>query len=202
MERVWKPETEENGAPRVLFINACVRPDSRTRQLAQEVLNKLGGQVLEVNLEQENILPLNRQSLQLRDECVGKGDFSHPMFRYAKQFAQADEIVVAAPYWDLAFPSTVRIYFEAVTVTGITFAYTPEGTPVGLCRAKRLIYVTTSGGEIGKYNLGYDFVKALDDCFYGIPETLCFTAQKLDIQGMDAGQIMEDAKKAVQHETL
>lgn len=42
------------------------------------------------------------------------------MFKYAKQFAEADEIVIAAPYWDLAFPATVRIYFEAITVTGIT----------------------------------------------------------------------------------
>lgn len=193
-----KTEIQNDTKPKkVLFINACVRPNSRTRILAQEVLNKLDGQIEEVNLEQERISPLDWESLQIRDQQEAKGDFSHPMFGYAKQFAQADEIVIAAPYWELTFPAMVRIYFEVVSVVGITFGYTPQGAPLGLCKAKRIIYVTTSGGEIGKYNLGYDFVKALSDCFYGIPKTLCFSAEKLDIKGMDVEKIMEEAKKEI-----
>ena len=37
-------------------------------------------------------------------------------------------------------------YFEQINVLGITFVYTPEGYPKGLCRAKALYYVTTAGG--------------------------------------------------------
>ena len=47
----------------ILFVNACVRSESRTYRLAQKVLQKLGGQVTEVNLEKENIQPLTRQRI-------------------------------------------------------------------------------------------------------------------------------------------
>ena len=39
----------------ILFVNACVRPQSRTLKLAKHVLSKLNGDVQEVNLEKENI---------------------------------------------------------------------------------------------------------------------------------------------------
>ena len=48
----------------ILFVNACVRPESRTMQLAEYILDRLCGQVAEVNLEQEQIQPLNRERLE------------------------------------------------------------------------------------------------------------------------------------------
>ncbi|MEG0376907.1 MAG: NAD(P)H-dependent oxidoreductase [Eubacterium sp.] len=182
---------------KILFVNACVRKESRTRILAEHVLKKLEGTVEEVNLEQENIKPLNAETLEKRNIWVDQKDFSAPLFKYAKQFAEADEIVIAAPYWDLGFPSTVRIYLEAITVTGLVFKYTPEGTAEGLCKAKHITYVTTAGGPIMNYNLGYDYVKALADIFYGIPETRCYAAENLDIMGADVNQIMEATIKEI-----
>ena len=130
---------------KVLFINACARPCSRSCELARHVLNRLPGQVEELRLYEEEIRPLDWPALQERVTSVTAGDFSAPVFRYAKQFAVADDIVIAAPYWDLLFPAVLRTYLEAVTVTGLTFRYTPQGMPEGLCRARRLIYVTTAG---------------------------------------------------------
>jgi FMN-dependent NADH-azoreductase len=181
----------------ILFINACVRPGSRTLELAQHVLSKLNGHIEEVRLYDEPIPPLDLDGMQRRETAVRENDLTAPVLRHARQFAAADTIVVAAPYWDLLFPAVVRAYFEAVTVTGITFRYTPEGFPAGLCKAKQLIYVTTAGGPIGAYNLGYDYVKALSQLYYGIPEVSCFTAEFLDIIGADVPAIMEAAKQAV-----
>lgn len=182
----------------ILFVNACVRPDSRTYALAQTVLNKLGGQAEEIRLFDERIPPLDLAGMQTRDACVRAGDLSAPILRYARQFALADAVVVAAPYWDLLFPTVVRSYFEAVTVTGVTFRYTPEGLPESLCRAKKLFYVTTAGGPIGAYNLGFEYVQALARLYYGIPEIRCFTAEGLDIVGADVPAIMAAAKQAVE----
>lgn len=182
---------------KILFVNACVRPDSRTLALAEHVLTKLSGQIEEVCLYDENIPPLDAEGIQLREASVRTGDLFAPILRYAKQFAEADVIVVAAPYWDLLFPAVVRAYFEAVTVTGVTFRYTPEGFPAGLCKAKKLIYVTTAGGPIGGYNFGFDYIKALAQLYYGIPEVTCFTAENLDIIGADVTAIMNAAKKTV-----
>lgn len=178
---------------KILFIDACARPESRTRRLARHVLEQLQGENVKVQLyEEEQLLPLNNDRLQRRNGYVVAGDFAEEIFRYARQFAQADEIVIAAPYWDLLFPAVLRTYLELVTVTGVTFYYTPEGVTKGMCRAGRIIYVTTAGGPIGANNFGYDYVKALADTFYGIPETVCVKAENLDIVGADPEMILKD----------
>ena len=41
------------------------------------------------------------------------------MFDLASQFQQADEIVIAAPYWDLSFPAILKLYLENIYVTGV-----------------------------------------------------------------------------------
>lgn len=178
---------------KILLVNGCPRPGSRTLELARALLERMEGEVEEVRLFEDGPLPLNGETLGLRQELTGAGRFDHPMFRWAKQFAAADEIVVAAPYWDLMFPAQVRSYFEGVTVSGLTFVYGPDGRPHGLCRAKRLIYVTTAGGPIFR-NFGFDYVSALADAFYGIPDTRCIKAEGLDIMGADTAAIMQEAK--------
>lgn len=181
---------------KILFINACVREGSRTLALAKEALSRLEGEIEEVNLEKENIPPLSGELLAKRDKLLAEKDYGDEMLRYARQFADADTVVIAAPYWDLIFPATVRIYFEAVTVTGVTFRYTPEGFPASLCRAKRLIYITTAGGPIFA-NFGYEYVKAMARGFFGIQDCVCIKAEGLDIIGADVEGILEKAKDEI-----
>ena len=176
----------------ILFINACVRERSRTLSLAQYILDKLNGEICEINLEQENLKPLDGNMLEKRERLAAENNFSDEMFRYAEEFAVADTIVIAAPYWDLAFPALLKIYLEQITVSGITFRYA-KGVPQGLCRAKRLIYVTTAGGIIYD-NFGFEYVKALAQKIYGIGEVLFFKAENLDIDGNDVNNILRMAK--------
>ena len=176
----------------ILFVNACVRPESRTRRLAEAVLAQMEGNVTEVNLEREAIRPLDKVGLAERDACSRAGDFDAPIFRYARQFAGADEIVIAAPYWDLSFPSILKVYLELICVVGIAFQYTPEGIPAGLCKAKRVIYTMTAGGPVYE-NMGFDYVKSLCDVFLGIHEHICFSAQNIDVAGADEDSILKKA---------
>lgn len=176
----------------ILFINACVRENSRTLELARCILNQLSGQICELNLEQENLKPLDGNALENREQLISENHFSDGMFQYAKEFAAADTIVIAAPYWDLAFPALLKIYLEQITVCGITFRYN-KGVPQGLCRAKQLIYVTTAGGTIYD-NFGFEYVKALAQTLYGIDEVLFFKAENLDIDGNDVNEILRMAK--------
>lgn len=179
-----------------LFINGCVRPGSRTRELAEAVLEKIGGAVEEVYLAAEGPAPMDYETLRLRDKLLAEGDFDYPLFTPARRFAEADTVVVAAPYWDLLFPATVRSYFEAVTVKNITFRYDDRGIPQGLCRAKRLIYVTTAGGPVLR-NFGFEYVEALCRSFYGIDEVICVKAEGLDIIGADVEAILAEAKRNI-----
>ena len=176
----------------VLFINACVRAQSRSKRLADQLLSKLDGDVEEVKLEKLDFPKVDEAFLQKRDRLIADGQFSDPLFLLARQFAAADQIVIAAPYWDLSFPAALKQYFEQINVLGITFVYTPEGIPKGLCRAKKLFYVTTAGGMYVPEEFGYGYVKALAQNFYGIADVELIKAVGLDIDGADAEKIMQE----------
>lgn len=180
----------------VLFINGCVRTESRTLMLAKEVLARIPDEVCEVCLYPDGPEGLDAQSLSRREQLLAAHAYDDPMFRYARQFAQADTVVLAAPYWDLLFPAKVRAYLEAVTVSGITFFYNAQGIPQGLCRAKQFIYVTTAGGPIFRH-FGYEYTEALGKTFFGIPAFLLIRAEGLDIDGADPTAILNAAVSAL-----
>ena len=181
----------------ILFINACVRPGSRTLRLARRLLAHLDGKVTELELQREGLLPLTVGMLEDREAFLGRGETDAPAFRYARQFAEAEQIVLAAPYWDLGFPASVKCYFEHVTIKDITFRYALDGRPAGLCRAKRLYYVTTAGGPFLSPDHGYGYVKSLAGTFYGIRDTMLFSAEMLDVDGMDVEAILRDAERRI-----
>lgn len=178
---------------KILFINACVRRQSRTLQLARHLLKRLEGEVMELNLEEENITPLTRETLEKREHLVREGRLDDTSFQYARKFAEADCIVIAAPFWDLSFPSLLKIYLENVAVPGITFQYV-EGIPKGMCHAKKLFYVTTAGGPVFA-DFGYSYVKFLAEHFYGICETVCFKTENLDVEGADCSALLQQTEK-------
>lgn len=182
---------------KILFINSCIRKDSRTAVLSKAVLSSLKGEIQEVCLIKENITPITEAQLQFRLKSTAGGNYSAPVFRYAKQFADCDEIVIAAPYWDLCFPALLKLYLEAICVCGLTFFYGSNGSPNSLCKAKRLIYVTTSGGFIGTHNFGFEYIKALAETFFGIEENLFFCAEGLDITGNNPEQILKEAQDKI-----
>ena len=176
-----------------LFVNACVKNDSRTRRLAQHCLK---GPYEEVKLH-EIVFPIVDEAfIKKRDKLIASQEFDNPMFNLARQFANADEIVIAAPYWDLSFPASLKQYIEQINVVGITFYYTPEGTPKGLCKAKRLIYIMTAGGALAPEEFGFGYVKTLAQSFYGIPEVKLIKATGLDIDGADVEAILNSAKES------
>ena len=181
--------------PLVLYVNSCVRPSSRTDELARCLLEKeKNTYIQEVNLQKEHITGLDLEALNHRDDCAAKGRLDDEIFSYARQFARADEIVISAPYWDLLFPASLRSYIERICVVGLTFAYTESGMPKSLCRAKKLTYVTTAGGFIGDRHLGFEYIKTIANVFFGIEDVRLVKAEGLDIQGADVNGIMKEAK--------
>ena len=184
----------------ILFINACPREGSRTLELARYLLTKLNGTVEELALFEENLLPLNGKTLALRDKMTANQNFDHPIFKYARQFAKADTIVLAAPFWDLSFPSALKIWLEYVMAKEITFRYTEKGFPCGLCKAKKLFYVSTAGGPVLPSHMGFSYVDALAKSYFGIPETVLFSAENLDVVDADTTAILSKAKEEIDND--
>ena len=175
----------------ILYINCCVRNESRTNRLAKAVLEKMGD-VTELFLPEEDIHPLSEKTLEKRTQLLSAGALDDPMFRYAKQFAQADKIVISAPFWDGSFPSILKVYIENIYAVGIVSRYGEDGVPIGMCKADELIYVTTAGGPYLP-DFSYGYIKALAESCFGIKKTTLIKAEMLDIVGMDAEAILSDA---------
>ena len=183
---------------KLLYVDSCVnRETSRTERLAQVLLKRLLEQddyeLETLVLEDEALTPLTGELVLARSEGTQAGDFSHPVFSYAKQFAAADTVVFAAPYWDFSFPAMLKIYLELLCAQGVTFNYSPEGIPTGLVNVSKAYYVTTVGGYAGEWDYGWDQVKALCQLYFGIQDVRAFRAEGLDIVTNDAEQIMADA---------
>lgn len=181
----------------ILFINACVRERSRTMRLARALIEKIGESVEEVRLEEIDFPASDEAFLRRRDKLLAEKRYSDPMFALANQFKRADVIVIAAPYWDLSFPAALKQYIEQINAVGVTFRYTEDGVPEGLCRAKKLYYVSTAGGTYVPNEFGFGYVKALAEGFYGISEVACVCAAGLDIYGADPEAILREAIDAL-----
>ena len=166
-------------------------------ELAETLLQKLKGQVTEVRLYEISLPVLDLNRMEQRTLASEKNDFCNPVFDRAKQFAAADIVVIAAPYWDLMFPAVLKIYLENITVSGITYRESDPGRPERLCRAKSLYYVTTAGGFIGQNDFGFAYVKALAQNLFGINEIHRYAAQGLDVLDADVDAIMDKAKRAI-----
>ncbi len=184
----------------ILYIDASVREDSRTKRLTQHFLdgfNQDNINIKKIKLSKECIPPLTMESLEHRTYLTEQGNFEEPIFHYANDYANADMIVICAPYWDLSFPATLKTYFEAINVNGIVFRYDEEGNVIGLCKAKRLVYITTAGGKIISDDYGYGYIEALAMKFHGIKEIDYIKAEELDIIGADIDKILEKAEHKI-----
>ena len=108
----------------------------------------------------------------------------------------ADVIVVAAPYWDLSFPSILKVFFEHINVLKLVFDYSDKGEIVSLCKAKKLYYITTKGG-FGPDDFGFRYIEALSKTFYGIKDIALIKAESLDIYGNNVEDILAKAKEDI-----
>ncbi len=190
---------------KILFVNACVRgEESNTLKLCRAALEELqvkykNAVVEEVDLNRERPEPLHPEYVKERSALHAAKAYDNPIFNYARQFAAADLILIGAPYWDLAFPAILKIYLERICAVDVSFAYSAEGRPYSLCKAQKLLYVTTAGGPIAPFNLGFDYIKGLCDAFFGIPEVIDFDVRNLDMVGADMAAAMAEGEERIRN---
>ena len=172
---------------KVLFVDSCMKEGeaSRTRMLCNAFLETVRTfhpeyQIETVILKDMDLKPYRQEDADQRSELFARGQTDHPMLRLARQFAQADRILIGAPYWDLCFPALLKIYIEHIFATGITFRY--EGpNAVGMCRAEKLMYIQSAGGFTGEDEPGTVYLKAVCSMM-GIRTFERICAEGIDIQ--------------------
>ena len=146
----------------LVIIDACVRQsDSRTLRIAEPIIDALSKRykVTRYDLPEMDIVPLNPGLFKER----GLGEIPAWAREAASAIAKADRILIAAPFWDMSFPAVLKCFFEQVSLFDITF--TDNGkTCVGLCKAPKVLYITTRGMDIPTGSIldqGSPYLKAL-----------------------------------------
>lgn len=185
---------------KVLWVDCCIRKDaSRTKELAEHFrkeLEKTGEYEIEtICLMEENLSYFSDGFFEQRERLLAAGEMDHPRFRYAHQFAEADKIVIAAPFWDLSFPALLKVYIENLCVDGITFHSGAEGLQ-GLCKADHMVYLTTRGGIYtdSDMEMGSLYLEKMS-IFFGIDRYDCVAAEGLDIGVWPVEELLAKAKE-------
>lgn len=181
---------------KVLAVDCCIRgSQSRTKRILDAFLTGLGEncEVEYLRLDEENLSAMSGAFFEQRQRLLEEGRLDHPRFRYARQFAGADEIVIAAPFWDLSFPALLKVYIEQLCVEGITFI-SGHGGLRGNCRAKDMVFLTTRGGifENSPLEMGSRYMDAMHS-FFGIDNYFCIAADGVDMSRVDTEKAVSKA---------
>lgn len=178
---------------KTLFINTCLRPESRTEKLAKYYLQKYDTDYTEVKVQDLNLKPLTNTTLNQRNTT----DHNDPLFDIPRQFKEAETIVVASPYYDLSFSALLKTYLENINIVGMTFEYDENDNPRTLSNVKKVVYLTTAGGPIISHEYGYGYVKTMFNIFYEVNDFSYIYAEKLDLVGADVEKIMAEVYKKI-----
>lgn len=183
---------------KVLYIDSCMKQgeESRTKILCNIFMNELKKvhpdyEITELVLKDLDLKPYNMDMVNKRYEVVNACDWDNPILKYAKQFAEADRIVIGAPYWDLAFPSVLKIYIEHIFAGGVTFKGTEEGLK-GLSKGEKALFIQTAGGYVGETDPGTEYLKYVMKTL-GVEEFERVSADFIDVVGVDVQAKLEEA---------
>lgn len=186
---------------RLLFVDCCPRGGaSRTLRLCRAFLDEAGQALRGLETETEaltagSLLPLDADRLAERERRCDARDWRDPMFRAARALQRADAVLIGAPYWDLSFPSMLKVWVENVYVRNLTFRYEADRCS-GLCTGKAVVYLTTAGSPIGENDWGAGYIHAVLDSL-GIHGFVRYAAEGLDLADADPAAIMDRAEAEV-----
>ena len=185
---------------KLLFVDCCISQrgaDSRTRALAEAFLQAFREVHPDAQMETvttENLLalkPFDTAALDERDALASVGAFDAPVFAAARQFREADAVVVAAPYWDMSYPAALKAYIEHISAVGLTYHYEPDGCH-GDCKARQLVYLTSGGDFEREDSVGVVHWRQLCTQF-GIQQFDYVFAGGLDIDPAQTPELLEAA---------
>lgn len=105
--------------------------------------------------------------------------------RTIEGFLAADIHVITTPMWNFSIPYALKYYIDAIVQPGYLFAYDEHGVPHGLVEGKRMVCVTSRGGDYSQppmdamdHLVGY--LRAVFG-FVGITELKFFDVQPCDV---------------------
>lgn len=178
----------------IIFIDACMRAGSRTKRIAERIIEELSGRyrIETIRLGEAEYPVVDNRILEERNN----GTVPKAHAELAGRIAAADRIVIAAPFWDMSFPSALKVFFENMSLFGITFDSNDKEC-YGLCKAKKVMYITTRGMDISTgdpLEQATPYIRALSH-LWGWGELTVISAQNMDYSSPE--EIEERISKAI-----
>ena len=179
---------------KLIVIDSCMRQDSRTKVILEAALDELISRY-EIEIIDVNALALPPVTPQTLKERTA-GYVPEQTLTLARKIASADRLVIAAPFWDRSFPSVLKAFFENISLYNVTF--TDDGTTCkGLCRCRKVLYITTRGMNIptgDSRDQGTSYLKALST-LWGLGDVVTLASWNLDY--LSAESLSEIIKETV-----
>ena len=164
---------------RLIFIDATMRDESRTRRIARPIIEELGKryEIERISLDGADFPAVGSRILNDRNNGIVPEEYAE----MARRIAAADRIVIAAPFWDMSFPSALKVFFENMSLFHITFD-SDNTHCYGLCKCSKVLYITTRGMDIhtgDPLEQATPYIKALS-CLWGLGDLFVISAENMD----------------------
>ena len=164
---------------KIFYVDACLRTGSNTKKIADAIIAKLAERYdVETVRLSENVFPVVNNDI-LNDRA--NGIVPDEYVEMAKKLADADRLVIAAPFWDMSFPSALKVFLENMSLFNVTFG-SNEKECYGLCKAEKVLYITTRGMNVSTGDAleqATPYIKAIGK-LWGLGELHVISAQNMD----------------------
>ena len=156
-----------------------MRTGSNTKKIADAIIAKLSERydIETVRLSEYAFPVVDNDILNDRANGIVPDEY----VAMAKKLANADRIVIAAPFWDMSFPGALKVFLENMSLFNVTFG-SNEKECYGLCKAEKVLYITTRGMDISTgddLEQATPYLKAIGK-LWGLGELHVISAQNMD----------------------
>lgn len=184
---------------KLLHINSSPRSaKSNTLRLAQSFMEQLKTRYQDLEIEEldlfEEDLPavagtnieVKYKILQRQSIDRGHQESWQRIEALIQNFLSADIYLISAPMWNLTIPYALKYYIDAIVQPGYLFRYNELGYPDGMVINKKMICVTSRGGDYSQgspahaYDFQESYLRAIFG-FVGITDIQFVNAQPMDI---------------------
>lgn len=184
---------------KLLHIIATPREDeSNTLRVATAFLASLQARYADMRIETINLFARDLPAVA-GDNMETKYSLmaSRPIDKHHKEswqqiellvqhFLSADIYLISTPMWNFSIPYALKYYIDSIIQPGYLYRYNEQGQPVGLVHGKKMICVTTRGGDYSEngpfhaYDFQEPYLRAIFG-FVGITDLHFINAQPMDV---------------------
>lgn len=169
---------------RLIFIDCTMREESRTRKIAIPLVEELGKRydIETIRLDGAGFPAVGSKILHDRDNGIVPEEYAE----MSRRIAAADRLVIAAPFWDMSFPSALKVFFENMSLFHITFD-SDNTHCYGLCKCQKVLYITTRGMNIhtgDPLEQATPYIRALS-ALWGLGELHVISAENMDYSSLE-----------------